>query len=97
MHERACGNADTCAPNDPGTGCGARHRKSPIGGAANGIPLKTRTSLTAPGTPEIKPSWRRTGSSIAAIATEELIIAVINKAKAPAFCIITFIIESTKP
>src|SRR5262245_11582369 len=30
-------------PSHFATGCGARHRFSPSGGAANGMPLKTRT------------------------------------------------------
>src|SRR5215831_12261422 len=30
-------------PSHFAAGCGARHRFSPVGGAANGIPLNTRT------------------------------------------------------
>src|SRR5882724_11301614 len=32
------------------TGCGARHRNSPTGGAANGMPLYTRTAVPDPTT-----------------------------------------------
>jgi hypothetical protein len=40
-------------PSHFGAGCGARHRFSPIGGAAKGIPLNARTdavSVVAPDT-----------------------------------------------
>src|SRR5580700_11389388 len=47
-------------------GSGACQRKSPTGGAANGMPLKTRTSGFVPAMPVIKPASSRTGSLIAA-------------------------------
>src|SRR3954469_9213630 len=49
-------------------GCGGRKRKSPTGGAANGTPLKTRTSTNAPEVPVISPFSTRIGSEIAATA-----------------------------
>src|SRR5205823_7358441 len=44
------------------TGCGGFHRRSPTGGAANGIPLKTRTPRLV--VPEINPDSSVTGSGI---------------------------------
>src|SRR5579872_1195222 len=45
---------------------GACQHKAPTGGAAKGMPLKTRTSGFTPATPEIKPESNSTGSLIAA-------------------------------
>src|SRR6267142_2129578 len=48
-------------------GFGACQRRSPTGGAANGMPLKTRTSgLLVPATPVTSPFSVRTGSLTAA-------------------------------
>ena len=47
------------------TGIGGRHRKSPIGGAANGMPLKAVTP-PEPLIPEMRPPSTRTSSSAAA-------------------------------
>src|SRR5436190_2727547 len=38
------------------TGCGARHRCAPTGGAANGTPLNTRTPGAAADVPESRPA-----------------------------------------
>src|SRR5580658_11374921 len=40
-------------PSQGAAGCGARHRNTPTGGAAKGIPLKTRTPPST--SPEINP------------------------------------------
>src|SRR6516164_5425186 len=53
-------------PAQSAAGLGARHRKSPTGGAAKGTPLYMRTSGEAPEIPEIWPCSTRTGSVIAA-------------------------------
>src|SRR5688572_14260075 len=50
------------------TGCGGRHLSGPTGGAANGTPLKTRTSGVEPPVPAMRPASRRTGSWTAAEA-----------------------------
>ncbi|GAA0361245.1 hypothetical protein GCM10008932_12360 [Alkalibacterium iburiense] len=42
-------------PSQSSTGCGARQRFSPTGGAANGIPLKEVMRGSAAGKPSIKP------------------------------------------
>src|SRR5436190_1773438 len=52
-------------PCHAATGCGARQRRSPAGGAANGIPLKTRTSGKEPGVPVNWPPAVFTGSEMA--------------------------------
>src|SRR5262245_46786425 len=46
-------------------GCGGRQRKFPTGGAAKGIPLKTRTPGIEPATPSSKPLSTRTVPLIA--------------------------------
>src|SRR2546423_1371525 len=46
--------------------CGAFHRRSPVGGAAYGMPLYTRTCGFVPGAPESSPPVMRIGSSSAA-------------------------------
>src|SRR5581483_56105 len=53
-------------PSQCGAGWGGFQRKSPTGGAANGIPLNTRTSASLPATPDIRPVSIFTGSFIAA-------------------------------
>src|ERR1700733_6619058 len=55
-----------CTPSQCDGGRGSCQRKSPIGGAANEIPLKTRTSSLEPEMPETRPASTRTGSAIAA-------------------------------
>ena len=45
---------------------GAFQRRSPTGGAANGIPLYTRTAALVPATPETEPLSVFTGSLVAA-------------------------------
>src|ERR1700676_5473019 len=55
-------------PSHLATGCGARHRNDPTGGAANGSPLKTRTSALIPDVPDTRPASTRTGSEIAGAA-----------------------------
>src|SRR5437899_2488074 len=47
-------------------GCGGRHRSSPTGGAAYGIPLNTRTPGAAAGAPESRPASVLIGSRTAA-------------------------------
>src|SRR5436190_10689498 len=59
------------------TAFGPRQRRSPTGAAANGIPLKTRTSGVDPATPEINPASVRTGSGTAAASVR----ADANRAK----------------
>src|SRR5262245_39093586 len=49
-------------------GAGGRQRITAIGSAANGTPLKTRTSGNAPATPVTNPFSTRIGSEIAAKA-----------------------------
>lgn len=44
------------------TGCGGIHRREPKGGAAKGIPLKSRIEASAAGAPETSPPSTRTGS-----------------------------------
>lgn len=46
------------------TGCGAFQRRSPTGGAANGMPLKTLTDGSSPRTPSIAPVSVRTMSGL---------------------------------
>ena len=54
-------------PSQCAAGCGGFQRSSPTGGAAYGIPLKTRTSaVVAPAAPETKPASVRMVSGIAA-------------------------------
>jgi len=47
-------------------GCGARQRSSPTGGAANGMPLNTRTPGAAADVPESRPASVLTGSGTTA-------------------------------
>src|SRR5580704_9318461 len=49
------------------TGLGARQRRSPTGGAANGMPLKAVMEASLPGTPCTCPPETFTGPSIAAL------------------------------
>src|SRR4051812_35648997 len=49
-------------------GCGAFQRSGPTGGAANGMPLNTRTAASLPGAPDTMPESSFTGSVIAADA-----------------------------
>src|SRR5262249_43763518 len=51
------------------TGCGARHLSSPVGGAANGTPLNTRTPGVDADTPAIRPASVLIGSGTAARKT----------------------------
>src|SRR5687768_10218185 len=44
--------------------CGCFQRKSPTGGAANGMFLNTVTPSSLPGAPWITPCWVRTGSAL---------------------------------
>ena len=46
--------------------CGGRHRRPPMGGAAKGMPLNTRTVGTVPATPDTRPASVFTGSETAA-------------------------------
>src|SRR6185312_15286779 len=48
-------------PSQAVTGCGGFQRSSPMGGAPNGIPLKTATPSSLPGTPATSPSVVCTG------------------------------------
>src|SRR6516162_6628144 len=50
------------------TGCGSRHRSLPTGGAAKGMPLKTRIEGSLPRAPEIWPPVTATGCLMAAKA-----------------------------
>src|SRR6187549_1262469 len=50
-------------PCQVATGFGARHLRSPTGGAANGSPLKTVTDGSRPGRPDTRPPATRTGAS----------------------------------
>src|ERR1700683_2864461 len=56
-------------PSQGTAGCGSRQRSFPTGGAAYGMPRKTRTEPSDPPTPETKPESSRTGSSKAAEET----------------------------
>src|SRR5262252_5739991 len=56
----------TRAPVQFAGGCGAFQRNSPTGGAAKGMPLKTRTSGCRPATPVRVPFSVRIGWSVAA-------------------------------
>src|SRR5262245_24177526 len=47
-------------PSHRDGGCGARHRRSPTGGAANGTPLNTLTAASPAGEPASCPSDTRT-------------------------------------
>ena len=51
-------------------GCGAFQRSGPTGGAANGMPLKTRTSVLLPAAPDTSPEPVFTGSLIAAVVRD---------------------------
>src|SRR5262249_38327183 len=53
-------------PSQRAAGCGARHLRFATGGAANGMPLKTRISALVPALPEICPESRWPGSFTAA-------------------------------
>src|SRR5262245_25969500 len=55
-------------PSHLAAGCGARQRFSPVGGAANGIPLNTRTDGVPVDAPDSWPVSILTGSLIAAQA-----------------------------
>jgi hypothetical protein len=55
----------TRTPSHFVTGCGSRHRRFPVGGAPNGMPLKTRTP-DASVSPAMSPWSVLTGSGIAA-------------------------------
>ncbi len=59
------------------TGCGARQRFGPTGGAANGMPLKSRISRLAPVVPAILPLSIVTSAGIAAKAP---VVAVMETA-----------------
>src|SRR5262249_38092339 len=48
-------------PSQFAAGFGARHLKSPTGGAAKGTPLKTVIDASFPGMPETSPLWVFTG------------------------------------
>src|SRR5688572_2859110 len=52
-------------PSHFATGCGSRHRRLPVGGAPNGMPLKTRTPDGSV-SPATSPASVLTGSEIAA-------------------------------
>src|SRR5437870_2696695 len=52
-------------PTQGMTGCGARHRKSPMGGAAYGMPLKTLTPFASAATSAMRPPSTRMGSCAA--------------------------------
>src|SRR5256885_3971588 len=60
-------------------GCGAFQRSGPTGGAANGMPLNTRTAASLPAAPDTMPESSFTGSVIAAdaVAAANTIEAVI--------------------
>src|SRR6185437_1071763 len=49
-------------PSQGAMGWAGFQRRSPVGGAPNGIPLKTATPFALPGTPETSPSDVRTGA-----------------------------------
>src|SRR5438067_12575179 len=49
-------------------GCGAFQRSGPTGGAANGMPLNTRTAASLPAAPDTMPESSFTGSVMAADA-----------------------------
>src|SRR3984957_19212184 len=68
-------------PSQCATGWGARHRRSPIGGAAKGIPLKTRMSGFVPEMPETIPLSSLTGASIAACSETAKIRARKNRVR----------------
>src|SRR5450631_2465949 len=48
-------------PSQFAAGRGACHRRVPTGGAAKGMPLKTRTPESDPGAPATRPVSSRTG------------------------------------
>src|SRR5262245_41794874 len=53
--QREPNSAALRTPFHGSTGCGAFHRKAPTGGAANGIPRKTRTPGDVAATPSTTP------------------------------------------
>ena len=52
-------------PSHGCTGCGAFQRSSPTGGAAKGMPRKTRTALFSEVVPSTRPDFVRTGAPVA--------------------------------
>jgi hypothetical protein len=64
-------------PDHFATGCGTRQRFSPMGGAANGMPLNTRTEALAPVVPATMPLSSVTSAGIVAKAH---VVAVSNTA-----------------
>src|SRR6266568_3715438 len=58
-------SADLRTPVHGTAGCGARQRRSPTGGAANGMPLKTEIDGSLPATPESRPVLIFTGCGTA--------------------------------
>src|SRR5262245_7438845 len=71
------------------TGCGARHRNSSMGGAANGMPLNTRTPGAAPGVPESRPASVLTGSGTAA---RKALTSASETRKTTLFFIVAFVL-----
>src|SRR5215467_13899109 len=63
------------------TGCGAFHRNGPTGGAANGIPRKTRTPGDAAAAPSTTPLSVFTRSSASALAAHRVISSPASEAK----------------
>src|ERR1017187_10852791 len=53
-------------PDHGAGGCGGRQRRSPVGGAANGIPLNAVMAGFVPDTPDTRPLSIRTGPLSAA-------------------------------
>src|SRR5262249_18317324 len=60
-------------------GFGARQRRSPTGGNANGIPLKAEIAGSEPGTPETRPYTVFTGWVRAAASGKEQAIVKIRE------------------
>src|SRR5688572_21884426 len=75
--QRGAYSVAVLTPDHFATGCGARQRFAPTGGAANGIPLKVRMSELAPAVPAIVPLSIMTSAGIAAKAP---VVAVMETA-----------------
>src|SRR5262245_19188507 len=67
-------------PSHFAAGCGARQRFAPVGGAANGMPLNTRTDAVSVPAPDSWPVSILTGSGISAFT---LVAIAIIAPKAP--------------
>ena len=70
--QRAPNSVAFRTPSHDVGGCGGFHRRSPTGGAANGMPLKTRTLDEATVVPSTAPAFVFTGSAVATAAVRRI-------------------------